>query len=127
MMVDIERDIGGGELSPADRILVAKAVDLLMAKPRSHNDRVRAINAADRILQRIRDRRAPKRAPSDPWLVELVDHDKDHSQGAASTSDEMLNPATPLAGKSNERAGEPRCANGEHFAGEGEGDEGDAS
>jgi hypothetical protein len=107
MMDDIERDIGG-ELSPADRILVSKAVDLLMAKPRLHNDRVRAINAADRILQRIRERRAPKRAPADPWLVSLVDHEDRARAG----------PATPLAGGSNDRAGERPCASGEPFAGE---------
>jgi hypothetical protein len=124
MMADIERDIGG-DLSPADRILVAKAVDLLMAKPRLHNDRVRAINAADRILQRIRERRAPKRMPADPLLVSLVDHEDRAQPGSA--RDGMRDPATPPAGGRNDRTSGLPCVSGEHFEGEGEGDEGDAS
>ena len=103
MMADVAADMGGVDaLSPGDAILLAEACRLLMSRPRKHVDRVRAINAANRIVEALRERRAPKRAPSDPWLVELLD------------------PASPPAGEQNERAGERPCVSGEPFEGEGE-------
>jgi hypothetical protein len=67
---DLERDLGA-VLTATDRVLIERAAHLLLARPRSHNDRVRAANTADRIIQRIRERHnASRRSPEDALLIE---------------------------------------------------------
>jgi hypothetical protein len=44
----------GGSLSAADAILVTRAVELLVVRPKSHTDAVRAANTANRILRTLR-------------------------------------------------------------------------
>jgi hypothetical protein len=58
---DLERDVGA--LTATDRVLIGRAADLLLARPRAHTERVRATNTATRILASIRDRHAAKREP----------------------------------------------------------------
>jgi hypothetical protein len=107
---DLERDVGA--LTATDRVLIGRAADLLLARPRSHTERVRSTNTATRIIERIRERRHDKQQPTD-WLVTLNAPD--------SAGDGMRDPATP---GSNDRASERPCASGEPF--ESEADEGDA-
>jgi hypothetical protein len=111
---DLERDVGA--LTATDRVLIGRAADLLLARPRSHTERVRSTNTATRIIERIRERRHDKQQPTD-WLVTLNAPD--------SARDGMCASATPLAGEQNGRTGARPCASGEPF--ESEGDEGDAS
>ena len=59
-------------LTPADHILLARAVDLLLSRPSSANDRVRVTNAATRILAGIRRRQPPKAPAPPPSLQELM-------------------------------------------------------
>ena len=116
---DLERDVGA--LTATDRVLIGRAADLLLARPRSHTERVRSTNAATRIIERIRDRRhAAKQQPTDPWLITLDPHE-DRSQASApgSARDGMCDPAT-LASERNKRTSERPCANGERFEGEGD-------
>jgi hypothetical protein len=125
-MNDLASDLGGvAALSAGDKTMLSHAVDLLLSikKGTTDQDRVRITNTATRIIERIRLRRAPKRASSDPWLVELLDPHEDRSQTSTSGSarDGIRDPAAPLTGEQNERAGERPCASGE-----GEGEEGDA-
>jgi hypothetical protein len=44
----------GGNLSAADEILLTRAVELLIVRPKSRTDAVRATNTASRILQSLR-------------------------------------------------------------------------
>jgi hypothetical protein len=44
----------GGNLSATDEILLTRAVELLIIRPKSRTDAVRAINTANRILQSLR-------------------------------------------------------------------------
>ena len=44
----------GGNLSATDEILLARAVELLIVRPKSRTDTVRATNTANRILQTLR-------------------------------------------------------------------------
>jgi hypothetical protein len=44
----------GGKLSAADAILLTRAVELLVVRPKSHTDAVRAANTANRILRTLR-------------------------------------------------------------------------
>jgi len=44
----------GGSLSTADAILLTRAVELLIVRPKSRTDAVRATNTANRILQVLR-------------------------------------------------------------------------
>jgi hypothetical protein len=53
MEAELAADLGGN-LSMADRIMLARAVELLCRRPRSHDDAVRLTNAATRILQALR-------------------------------------------------------------------------
>jgi hypothetical protein len=65
---DLERDLGA-VLTVTDRVLIERAAHLLLARPRSHNDRVRAANTADRIIQRVRERHNARRSPEDALLI----------------------------------------------------------
>jgi hypothetical protein len=58
----------GGSLSTADAILLTRAVELLIVRPKSHTDAVRATNTANRILRALRakyaaEQTAPLPAP----------------------------------------------------------------
>jgi hypothetical protein len=44
----------GGNLSATDEILLTRAVELLIVRPKSRTDAVRATNTANRILQTLR-------------------------------------------------------------------------
>jgi hypothetical protein len=44
----------GGSLSAADAVLLTRAVELLVVRPKSHTDAVRAANTANRILRTLR-------------------------------------------------------------------------
>ena len=44
----------GGSLSATDEILLTRAVELLIVRPKSRTDAVRATNTANRILQTLR-------------------------------------------------------------------------
>src|SRR6516165_1849886 len=44
----------GGSLSAADEILLTRVVELLIVRPKSHTDAVRAANTANRILRTLR-------------------------------------------------------------------------
>jgi hypothetical protein len=76
VMAQLAADMGGGleRLSEGDRILLARAVDLLMSRPSSPNDRVRLTNAATRILSGIRRRQPPRKPvlPPSPSLSSLI-------------------------------------------------------
>jgi hypothetical protein len=104
-MNDLAAEFGGIDaLSPGDRRFLTEAVDLLLSitKTTNENNKVRVVNAVNRIVSGIRERRASKRAPSDPWLVELIDHE-DRSQ---------TNAVAP-AGGGDDHAGEPASGHGE--------------
>jgi hypothetical protein len=60
---DLVRDLGG-DLSPADHMLLSRGVELLCRKPRSHTDAVRLVNAGTRIIDKLRDKYT-KRTPTD--------------------------------------------------------------
>jgi hypothetical protein len=125
MLVEIANDIGCGveALSFTDRLLLTRAIELLDTKPTSHVDRVRAATAGTKLLQQVRERH-PRREPLDPWSpLTLVDPHEHLSR--ASPVESAGDPATPLAGERNGRAGERPCESDEPF--EGEGEEGDAS
>lgn len=57
LRADLDRELGA-DLSAADRVLRDRVIELLARRPRSHNDTVRTVNAADRILERLRSRYA---------------------------------------------------------------------
>ena len=44
----------GGNLSTVDALLLTRAVDLLLVRPKSRTDAVRAVNTANRILRALR-------------------------------------------------------------------------
>jgi hypothetical protein len=128
-MIELAAEFGGVEaLSPGDKAMLGQAADLLnsIRKTTNDNDRVRIINTVNRIVQGIRERHAPKRVPSDPWLVTLVDRE-DRSQTNAVANGEISSPATPPAAERNGRTGERPCASGEHFEGEDGGHVGERS
>ena len=56
----------GGNLSTADAILLTRAVELLIVRPKSHTDAVRATNAANRILRILRTKYAAEQTTSLP-------------------------------------------------------------
>jgi hypothetical protein len=53
MEAEIAADLGGN-LSAVDRVLLSRGVELLTRKPRSHTDAVRLVNAATRIIDKLR-------------------------------------------------------------------------
>jgi hypothetical protein len=65
LVAQIAGDLAGGleALTFTDRLLLDKAVDLLVAHPKTNVDRTRAINTAARIIERVRRRQAKQRAP----------------------------------------------------------------
>src|SRR6516164_6429349 len=54
----------GGSLAAADAILLTRAVELLIVRPKSHTDAVRAANTANRILRTLRAKYAAEQPPS---------------------------------------------------------------
>ena len=60
----------GGNLSTVDAILLTRAVDLLLVRPKSRNDAVRATNTANRILRALRTKY--RRAEYVPALKEVL-------------------------------------------------------
>ena len=71
-MADLASDVGGvAALSRSDRILLGRAVDLLLRKAGTHNDHVRAVNTAMRVVEAIR-RRVPKPEPPGPSLADYL-------------------------------------------------------
>ena len=52
LRAEIARELG--DLMAGDEILLARAVELLVSRPRSRNDGIRAINTAHRILRTLR-------------------------------------------------------------------------
>jgi len=56
----------GGSLSAADAMLVTRAVELLIARPKSHTDAVRAANTANRILRTLRAKYAAEQTVPSP-------------------------------------------------------------
>jgi hypothetical protein len=56
----------GGSLSAADAILVTRAVELLVVRPKSHTDAVRAANKANRILRTLRAKYAVEQTKPSP-------------------------------------------------------------
>jgi len=54
----------GNRVSAPDMALIARCVDLLHYKPRSHTDRTRNVNTADRILTQLRERYVKATTPS---------------------------------------------------------------
>jgi hypothetical protein len=61
----IAADIAGGieALTFTDRLLLDKAVDLLMGQPKAHIDRTRSLNTAARIVEMIRRHQSKQSAP----------------------------------------------------------------
>jgi hypothetical protein len=94
LMTDVAADMGGVDaLSPGDAILLAEACWLLMSKPRKHVDRVRAINTANRIIEALRERHAPKRQPTDPYLTLLDPGEERQNKHAGTPKPEAEKPA----------------------------------
>jgi len=60
----------GGNLSTADEILLARAVELLVVRPKSHTDAVRATNTANRVLRTLRAKY--RRDEYVPTLAEML-------------------------------------------------------
>src|SRR6516165_7346771 len=56
----------GGSLSAADAMLVTRAVELLVVRPKSHTDAVRAANTANRILRTLRAKYAAEQTVPSP-------------------------------------------------------------
>ena len=56
----------GGSLSAADAMLVMRAVELLVVRPKSHTDAVRAANTANRILRTLRAKYAVEQTVPSP-------------------------------------------------------------
>jgi len=56
----------GGSLSAADAMLVTRAVELLVVRPKSHTDAVRAANTANRILRTLRAKYAAEQTAPSP-------------------------------------------------------------
>jgi hypothetical protein len=110
MMEGIASSVGYtvDSMPPGDAILLAEACWLLMSKPRSHYDRVRAINAANRLIEGLRQRYAPKRQPTDPYLVTLLDP-QDRPQTSA---------PEPFESEGDDHASEPERGNRETSADE---------
>jgi hypothetical protein len=53
LRADIAAELGGN-LAAADEILLTRAVELLVVRPKSRTDAVRATNTANRILKALR-------------------------------------------------------------------------
>ncbi len=61
LMRELAADLGGlSNLSAGDRTLLERAASLLAVTPSRHEDRVRGINAAGRILAGLRKRRSKR-------------------------------------------------------------------
>ena len=56
----------GGSLSAADAILLTRAVELLVVRPKSHTDAVRSANTANRILRTLRAKYAVEQTVPSP-------------------------------------------------------------
>jgi hypothetical protein len=61
----------GGSLSTADAILLTRAVELLIVRPKSHTDAVRAANTANRILRALRAKYVATPLPA-PYPLETA-------------------------------------------------------
>lgn len=67
------RDLGGlSVLSVADRQWLAKAVDLLMRRPSSDEDRIRYLNTAARLIDGIRERQLKRRRRRRPSALDAL-------------------------------------------------------
>jgi hypothetical protein len=63
----------GGNLSTADAILLTRVVELLIVRPKSHTDAVRATNTANRILRVLRAKYAAEQTTSPaPYPLETA-------------------------------------------------------
>jgi hypothetical protein len=64
----------GGSLSTADAILVTRVVELLVVRPKSHTDAVRAANTANRILRALRAKYVAEQTmpPPAPYPLETA-------------------------------------------------------
>jgi hypothetical protein len=72
LQADIEAELGG-QVSPADKLLLQRAIELLTRRARSHVDAVRGTNLAHRILTSLRTKyTAAKAQAGDPGLEELL-------------------------------------------------------
>jgi hypothetical protein len=69
---EIERsllqELGDVELTAVDLAMVARAADLLASRPTSHNHAVRTVNAASRLIERLREKYAPPKRAVDELL-----------------------------------------------------------
>ncbi len=64
LQIEITAELGG-QVSPADKLLLQRAVELLTRRAKSHVDSVRGINLAHRIIGELRRRYAqPEVVPS---------------------------------------------------------------
>jgi hypothetical protein len=65
LVAQIAADLAGGieALTFTDKLLLDKAVDLLVGHPKSQTDRTRAVNTAARIIETIRRRQAKQASP----------------------------------------------------------------
>jgi hypothetical protein len=59
LQLEIAKELGGN-LSAGDEIMLTRAVELLVSRPRSRNDGIRAINTAHRILRTLRAKYSKK-------------------------------------------------------------------
>jgi hypothetical protein len=72
LQAQIEAELGG-HVSPADKLLLARAVELLTKRAKSHVDAVRGTNLAHRILTSLRTKYTAAQAQAgDPGLEELL-------------------------------------------------------
>ena len=64
----------GGSLSAADAMLVTRAVELLVVRPKSHTDAVRSANTANRILRTLRAKYVAEQTmpPPAPYPLETA-------------------------------------------------------
>jgi hypothetical protein len=64
----------GGNLSTADAKLLTRAVELLIVRPKSHTDAVRATDTANRILRVLRAKYAaePRKLAPAPYPLETA-------------------------------------------------------
>lgn len=64
----LAREFGGlSKLSAIDRVRIEQVAVLLERKPRSHEDRTRAVNAINRLLASVERRAGRREAPSDEF------------------------------------------------------------
>jgi hypothetical protein len=63
LKLELLKELGGGNIvSLPDQELLARAVELLVRRARSHNDSVRAVNTAHRIIEALRAKYAKDEA-----------------------------------------------------------------